>query len=405
MKKSTVVFCIILFLSLFLISCAPNNNAESDSLSFVHTEGKDIIDLNGEKLTIKGVNIGNWLVPEGWMGVIDIDGQNDEIDGEKLTYKKMISALLNNPNNFNQADILKILDAYYENWFNEYDVKFIKDAGFNCIRLPFGYFNLADDDGNIFDDGFKWIDKCLEWCQKYSIYCILDMHGAFGSQNKEHHSGDDTQCVLFDDSESQMKTADLWRAIAFRYKNNRYVLGYDLLNEPKGNSNQTLDVQHEVHKMLYDAIREVDKNHIVILESCWQFSDFPNIAKYKFENTVYEMHLYNFNKNTSVFLAGHLFMYSICQQLHDKPVYIGEFCLGDGDLEYTINVFEEYDFHWTSWSYKTNNCGGWGLNNINVPRVNVSSATLEQIIACFESCNSKNASASAEFERLLSIIK
>src|ERR1035441_8090547 len=34
---------------------------------FVHTDGKHIVAPNGEKLLLRGINLGNWLVPEGYM--------------------------------------------------------------------------------------------------------------------------------------------------------------------------------------------------------------------------------------------------------------------------------------------------------------------------------------------------
>ena len=34
---------------------------------FVHTDGKHIVAPGGEKLLLRGINLGNWLVPEGYM--------------------------------------------------------------------------------------------------------------------------------------------------------------------------------------------------------------------------------------------------------------------------------------------------------------------------------------------------
>ena len=34
---------------------------------FITTQGTDLIQPNGEKLFIKGTNLGNWLNPEGYM--------------------------------------------------------------------------------------------------------------------------------------------------------------------------------------------------------------------------------------------------------------------------------------------------------------------------------------------------
>ena len=40
-------------------------NAQSGK--FMHTSGKEIVDAGGKPFLVKGTNLGNWLVPEGYM--------------------------------------------------------------------------------------------------------------------------------------------------------------------------------------------------------------------------------------------------------------------------------------------------------------------------------------------------
>src|SRR5687767_3734309 len=50
---------------LLLILAAPFSiNAQS---RFVSTRGRDIVTPNGKPLLLKGINLGNWLLPEGYM--------------------------------------------------------------------------------------------------------------------------------------------------------------------------------------------------------------------------------------------------------------------------------------------------------------------------------------------------
>lgn len=49
---------------------------------FVKTRGKDIIGPDGEKLHLRGINLGNWFEPEGYMFLFDKGPQSPrEIEG------------------------------------------------------------------------------------------------------------------------------------------------------------------------------------------------------------------------------------------------------------------------------------------------------------------------------------
>ena len=40
---------------------------QKNNLGFLHTSGQDIVNASGEKIYLKGVGLGNWLLPEGYM--------------------------------------------------------------------------------------------------------------------------------------------------------------------------------------------------------------------------------------------------------------------------------------------------------------------------------------------------
>lgn len=61
--------------------------------------------------------------------------------------------------------------------------------GVNCIRLPIWYRNLVDENGNWYSNAFDRLDWFIETAGRYGIYVIIDMHGAYGSQNGSHNSG------------------------------------------------------------------------------------------------------------------------------------------------------------------------------------------------------------------------
>jgi hypothetical protein len=55
------VICVLLLLS----TCVAQRS------TFVSTKGREIITPNGEPILLRGINLGNWLVPEGYMFKFD----------------------------------------------------------------------------------------------------------------------------------------------------------------------------------------------------------------------------------------------------------------------------------------------------------------------------------------------
>src|SRR4030081_169433 len=52
-------------LAIILLSLAPS--LASGQSRFVTTRGKYLVSPNGKPLLLKGINLGNWLLPEGYM--------------------------------------------------------------------------------------------------------------------------------------------------------------------------------------------------------------------------------------------------------------------------------------------------------------------------------------------------
>jgi endoglucanase len=44
-----------------------NGSGRATTPDFIHADGTRLVDGSGENFAIKGINLGNWLVPEGYM--------------------------------------------------------------------------------------------------------------------------------------------------------------------------------------------------------------------------------------------------------------------------------------------------------------------------------------------------
>jgi len=56
----------VLWLTVVLL-CLGASSAINGQSKFVTTRGKEFISPEGKRLLLKGINLGNWLLPEGYM--------------------------------------------------------------------------------------------------------------------------------------------------------------------------------------------------------------------------------------------------------------------------------------------------------------------------------------------------
>ena len=367
-------------------------------LSYLLIEGNKVLNENGEEVLLQGINAGGYLVTERWMCAIASGGVVDHKPTTDLFTEK-----------FGKAKTLQIWDHYRKTFWTEDDFRNCEDMGMNVIRLPFSYMSVDPVYNHVPEIpgekyNFTILDNFIERAKTHKMYTILDMHGAYGSQNGQDHSGqsiavpsggNNQQYVTFysatdpDAIENRRKTTELWEAIAERYKDNPNVAGYDLLNEPGEKGTSTQRRHWDYFDELYKAIRAVDPDHIIIIESCWAGSDLPHPVNstYNWENNVmYSFHHYTHSDGVSSMpeaqrLQGH--KDSMLRRVNEVagrnfgiPIYMGEFtCLyGEEGWTYMLDLLQERGWHWTTWTYKVNQTSAtatspWGIYNSRLRRV------------------------------------
>jgi len=116
---------------------------------------------------------------------------------------------------------------HYDTFIIEKDIERISSWGLDHIRLPVDYELLESDNGEYIEEGFKYIDNCLEWCKKYGLNMILDLHKTAG------YSFDETEesVGFFKSEQLQNRFIALWEEFAKRYGKYADRLTFELLNE------------------------------------------------------------------------------------------------------------------------------------------------------------------------------
>ena len=369
-----------LFLTLIIIFFSISKE-EFTSYDFLKTDDTQIKNNhgNGNCVYLRGTNLGNLFVQENWMS--STNEKDQKTINEKLT-KRFGKKLKDN-----------LISFYENNYFTLSDFDKLKEMGMSVIRVPFTYMNLydktIDNKWILKKNAFEKLDWIVRESSKRGIYVILDLHGAFGSQNGQDHSGeliDNIKDVTFyKNTELKKLTLDLWKEVAIHYNNNPAIAGYDILNEPSEKAGITTDYHFEFYNEIYQVIRKIDYDHIIIMESCWTVLNLPNPKKYNWKNVVYEYHHYIWNSQDSAIgqiIATKALIESIKLANYNVPTYIGEFtCFTSNDAwKSVLELFNLNGYHYTSWSFKSNNMGTWGIfNQKGTLKVNINSHSLKDI--------------------------
>ncbi len=353
-----IVSLILTFATVLSIGCVANAEApvaENDEVTgftaedFLTTKGRDIVNQKGEKIQLKGVNLGAWMIWEDWL--CPYEGSLDHY-----------TVLYELTERFGEERAYELFNIYMDNWITEYDLDEIKKMGFNCVRVPFWYRNFYYDDNGrkIYDENGNWDLSRLEWvvseCSKREIYVVLDMHGAVGYQSDAPHNGKKGSVGLYADTAQGERyrelTDELWTEIATRFKDNPAVAMYDLLNEPMcdveaGEIERRIN-NEMIYTRLYDTVREVDKEHIITMEAIWTAIALPLAWTKGWENVVYQVHFYqNSNFIFNLFTWFTKFVYS------DVPMMMGEFFPHKATTwKNCFETLNKADYSWFLWTYK-----------------------------------------------------
>lgn len=309
------------------------------SAQFLHVKGAEIVDGDGKPVLLRGLGLGGWLMPEGYM--LRMPGY-----GSPTSIRNSIIDLIG------PDDARQFWQKYRAAYVNERDIELIANWGFNSIRLPFHYDLLtpADQPGVYLEEGFQVLDEALAWCKRHQLYLILDMHAAPGGQNSGNISDSDGTARLWTEPANQDRTVDIWRTIATRYADEPWIGGYDLLNEPvlpEGYSNLHL---RDLYRRIAAAIREVDTNHIIFIEGNWYATDFNELTP----PILYGPNIvYSFHKYWNATNIGSIQYLLDLRRQWNVPLWLGETGENSNPWFYeVVQLMEAQNIGWNWWTHK-----------------------------------------------------
>lgn len=263
--------------------------------------------------------------------------------GSPTAIREMVEDLLGT------SDADRFFEIFEQQYVKRADIDRIADWGFDHIRLPFHYKVLYDPAlGGFREEGFDLLDRFLGWCKANGLYVILDMHAAPGGQNGGNISDSDGTARLWLEEDNQDLTIEIWEEIAGRYKDEPWIIGYDLLNEPVLPDGVSGTDFLRFMLRLSSAVRAIDPNHILFIEGNWYATDFSALEPLSLDNMVWAFHKYW--NSTDAGTIGYLL------QLRDdtnKPLWLGESGENSNDWFYEVTrMVEQQGIGWNWWTHK-----------------------------------------------------
>ena len=302
---------------------------------YAHTQHKEIVDGTGKPLLIHATNLGNWLVPEGYMWLFQ-DGPQSPSEIRALVLELL-----------GPDESQAFWKKYRENYVTAEDIALLHRAGFNAIRVPMHYSLFESDDA----EGFKLLDHVIRWSRADGLYVILDLHAAPGGQTGANIDDSAGYPWLYQSPQEQEHLFAIWRRIAAHYRDEPTVLGYDLLNEPIPHFEQIRFLNpylDPLYKRLSAEIRKVDTHHIFFLGGAQWDGNFAVFGKPFDSNIAYTFHKYWTAPDESV-----IKQYIDFRERYDVPIWMGE--SGENTDEWISqfrNVLEKNNIGWAFWPYK-----------------------------------------------------
>jgi endoglucanase len=331
---------------LFVITFAGIGCGLAASPSFIHADGAHLVDGNGDRFAIRGINLGNWLVPEGYMFKFARARSPTEIAG-------VIEGLIG------PEAAAHFWNEFRDVYITEADIRFIKAAGFNTVRVPLNWRLFVEpgqtqgDGGADRFEGQGWalLDRLVQWCRDAGLRVIIDLHAAPGGQTGVNHDDGPGFPLMFYVPRDRALTVALWQKLASHYRDDPTVLGYDLLNEPISpySDMDYLNPRLEpFYRDIVTAIRGVDPNHVVMLAGAQWSLNFAVFDRPFDSNVLYTYHMFWADPTRAA-----LQRYVDFSNRWNVPVLIGE--TGEFNDEWNDKfrrLNERLGIGWCFWTYK-----------------------------------------------------
>ncbi|MCM1084003.1 MAG: glycoside hydrolase family 5 protein [Clostridium sp.] len=270
--------------------------------------------------------------------------------------------------------------AHYDSFISRSDIDKIASWGLDHVRLPIDYDLVEDDNGNVIEGGYSYIDSAIEWCGGAGLKLVLDLHktAGFSFDKGEGESG------FFDSEALQERFYILWERLAKRYGKYHERVAFELLNEVT--DREFIGAWNDIVGKCVPKIRAIAPDTTIIVGSYGNNSPdaLPELVLPDDSNMVLSFHCYDpleFTHQGGVWVEGmspdfrmafdekkiteEFFVECFAKAIetakkYDVPLYCGEYGVIDRVKPQDVlkwykainSAFNQFGISHCAWSYK-----------------------------------------------------
>ena len=298
----------------------------------------------GSLVKFRGVNLGNWLVLEKWMGSSPLASAQSEDDRGLI-------------DEFDAEELAAALEAHRATYLTEFDFVWMSQVGIDLVRIPVPYYLFGTEHHTAC---VEHLDHAFEWAARWGIKILVDLHTVPLSQNAFDNGGYMGLCAWAQDQGRIDFVVDVLEQIARRYAGHPALWGIEALNEPANEfmfqmnlknygehypervaRSQVIsrDVLLTFYERVYERLRPIVGPEVaLVFHDQFELDTWDDLLpRDQYKNVVIDTHLYlNFQEHGFTRFDADEYRARIAEfseqvahaaQFHD--VLVGEWCLGN----------------------------------------------------------------------------
>ncbi|CAO2655688.1 Nn.00g044910.m01.CDS01 [Neocucurbitaria sp. VM-36] len=299
------------------------------------------VDFNWGSTKVRGVNLGGWLVLEPFItpSIFEKYSSPDSpvIDEWSLCEK------------IGQQSCADALRPHWGSFVSLNDFRKIKDAGFNIVRIPIGYWSYVEPWGPYAQGAAPYLDAAIDWARQTGLKVIIDLHGAPKSQNGFDHSGHKAAYPSWGDADSLGYTHAALKQIEDKYAKPEMqdvVVAIQFLNEPFM-SKLDPQVVKQFYRDAFYKLREISDTPAVLHDGFWDptwLNEFLTPHDNNAQNVIVDHHEYQIFDSGLIGLSVEQHLSLACNAVNnyagsDKWTIVGEWSGAMTDCAPQLNGF------------------------------------------------------------------